>query len=241
MAPVVTLTHLRDRHNSHGRYPSELESDLVKAILNEGKSDVQRAFQSFQAATTASNIGFYRRSINRLIRTVYEEIRRVNPIINRRVPVGDLETLLERVDRMQTAKAQEEYLADYFTKANDAIADTSDEPAFSSLSSRSIAFVVRNYENPGLGSQMVADALSMNPTYLLRVFRKETNVSLHEYINGYRIKMAAELLESTSLPIKDVRTRCGFTNDQNFFRIFKRTYSATPATYRQQAARRRTS
>jgi AraC-like DNA-binding protein len=239
MAPVVTITHLRDRHDSHGTYPSDLERDLVKAILDEGKSDIERTFQSFQAAITGSNIGFYRRSINRLIRTVYEQIRRVNPIINRRVPVGDLEALLERVDRMQTAKAQEEYLADYFTKANEAIADTSDEPAFSSLSSKSIAFVVRNYANPGLGSQMIADALSMNPTYLLRVFRKETNVSLHEYINDYRVKIAAELLESTSLPIREIRIRTGFTNDQNFFRVFKRTYNVTPAAHRQQTSQTR--
>ncbi|TFH05264.1 MAG: AraC family transcriptional regulator [Spirochaetales bacterium] len=151
---------------------------------------------------------------------MYEELRRAHSLVNRRLAIGDLESLLEYVDALKTVASQAEFLGDYLATARNEIANNAGGADTETLSARTIAYVIRNYHDPALGSQMIADALSMNPTYLLRVFKSETKISLHEYMNDYRAKMAAELLESTSLPIKEVRLRTGFTNDQNFFRVF---------------------
>lgn len=53
-----------------------------------------------------------------------------------------------------------------------------------------------------------------------------------EYLNDYRLSMAARLLAASGLSVLEIATRTGFDNLSYFNRLFKRKYRQTPGEYR---------
>lgn len=77
-----------------------------------------------------------------------------------------------------------------------------------------------------------AEALSVNPSYLSTLFKKETGVTLTDYVNRKRVEHAAYLLSSTDLSVSSVGQRCGIQDDNYFTKIFKKYTEKTPKQYR---------
>lgn len=80
----------------------------------------------------------------------------------------------------------------------------------------------------------VAKEVHLNAQYMMRLFRKETGLSVLEYITEERIKLAKELLVKTDYPINRVADNVGYANYSYFTKIFKRNVGLTPAAYRQE-------
>ena len=79
----------------------------------------------------------------------------------------------------------------------------------------------------------IAARFGYHPNYLSNLFVKITGKSMHQYLISLRISHSAELLETTTLPISEVATMCGFENCSKFSAMFKRETGKTPTQYRQ--------
>ena len=77
-----------------------------------------------------------------------------------------------------------------------------------------------------------AQLLNITPSYLSKLFRKETGVTLTEYVNQKRIEHSIFLLNSTDLPIQIIAQYCGITDINYFTRLFKKQVGKTPSEYR---------
>jgi AraC family transcriptional regulator, exoenzyme S synthesis regulatory protein ExsA len=69
------------------------------------------------------------------------------------------------------------------------------------------------------------------PTFK-REFKKVFKDSPGRWVMKKRLKMAAEMLENTSLPISEITYECGFENQTHFSRTFKSKYGLSPSQYR---------
>lgn len=87
-----------------------------------------------------------------------------------------------------------------------------------------------------LGLKALAGRLNVTPSYLSSLFRKETGMTLTDYVNQQRIAHAQQLLLNTSFPIKSIALQCGVADLNYFVRIFKRSVGVTPKVYRDTAA-----
>ena len=83
----------------------------------------------------------------------------------------------------------------------------------------------------------LAEVAGMNPKYFCRVFRALTHHSPVDYLNFYRIEQAANLLDSTDLPITEVGNSCGFCESSYFTKVFKKYKGLTPISYRRNLRR----
>ena len=102
---------------------------------------------------------------------------------------------------------------------------------FSSLIGDVIDYINLNIQN-NLSVNEIANLFYVSPTYLSRTFKKETGISVIEYINKLRIKYSTLLLIDTCLPIQDIGRIIGI-NDINYFsRVFKKYMNETPTQYR---------
>lgn len=81
-----------------------------------------------------------------------------------------------------------------------------------------------------LSLDALADQLYLNKYYLARLFREQTNVTIHQYILKKRLSLARSFIEH-GLPIAQVCQRSGFHDYTNFFRAFKNEYGMTPGQY----------
>ena len=67
-----------------------------------------------------------------------------------------------------------------------------------------------------------AELLNVHPSYLSSLFRKETGVTLTEYVNQKRVEHGVFLLNTTNMQIQTIAQQCGFSDINYFTRIFKK-------------------
>ena len=92
-------------------------------------------------------------------------------------------------------------------------------------------YIDLNYMKP-ITVDELADTVDLSKHYFMRFFKKYMGMTCIEYINDYRLNVAANLLLTTSMQITEVAGRIGITNLSYFNRIFKKKYNMTPKEYR---------
>ena len=103
-----------------------------------------------------------------------------------------------------------------------------------------LAGVVERLHDPaaelaGLGE--LAEAASVDPAHLGRVFRRHYGVSIGTYVRRLRLDSAAATLAGTDAPLARIAAEQGFADQSHFTRAFKRHTGVTPARYRRLAKR----
>lgn len=78
----------------------------------------------------------------------------------------------------------------------------------------------------------LADRAGLSQFHFIRVFKRETGFTPHEYIVNTRIGAAKYLLKNSPLPVKDICFRAGFSCESVFCSSFKRRLGMTPMQYR---------
>jgi AraC-like DNA-binding protein/quercetin dioxygenase-like cupin family protein len=84
----------------------------------------------------------------------------------------------------------------------------------------------------GIHLYQVAEAVSISPRHLSRLFREHFQVSVQGYINTLRLERAKKLLETTALSITEISQRLQFGNSQYFSSAFKKQEGISPGEYR---------
>lgn len=83
-----------------------------------------------------------------------------------------------------------------------------------------------------LSLKRFANELFLNTSYLSSLFKKETGMTLTDYVNHHRIGYAKRLLKSTTLSIQAVATTVGIADIHYFTRLFRRETGLSPREYR---------
>ena len=80
--------------------------------------------------------------------------------------------------------------------------------------------------------QAVADALFVNGSYLLRVFKANTGHTLLWYHNQVRCERAQALLAEGDASISEIGEEVGFVSSAHFSHVFRKMTGVTPTEYR---------
>lgn len=92
-------------------------------------------------------------------------------------------------------------------------------------------YVQQNY-SASISLASISELMYVNPSYLSRIFKAETNVSLSAYINEVRIAAAKNMLLDTDELIIDIAVACGYNYIPHFNKIFRESTGMTPTQYR---------
>jgi two-component system response regulator YesN len=102
--------------------------------------------------------------------------------------------------------------------------------------SRSVIYKVKHYIAQNLEQELtnekIAAQVYLNPVYLNRIFKKETGLTMSDYIQKERIEKARKLLEKTEMPVGVVAMHVGYSNFSHFSRMFRRQTGLSPQNYR---------
>ena len=92
-------------------------------------------------------------------------------------------------------------------------------------------YLRRHFASPihleGLGKQF-----HCSPSYISHLFKKRSGENISAYVNGIRLAEAANLLEKTLLPIKEIAYTVGYSDSNYFSTLFHRKYGLSPKSYR---------
>lgn len=78
----------------------------------------------------------------------------------------------------------------------------------------------------------VAEAVSVSSFYLDRIFKKETGISVGQYLIHRKLGHAQSLLTDTDEPIVKIAEMVGYDNPSYFSQLFKKKFGVTPRAYR---------
>lgn len=74
--------------------------------------------------------------------------------------------------------------------------------------------------------------LSLNESYICRLFKQATNTSFVQYLNYVRVCKAEQLLCATDMNISEICFAVGFSTASYFNRIFKKYKNCSPSLYK---------
>lgn len=78
----------------------------------------------------------------------------------------------------------------------------------------------------------LAEHLSLSPTYLSKLFKKEVGISLSTYITNTKIEKAKNLLQYSEYSISDIANYLAFSSQSHFIQVFQKRTGCTPHKYR---------
>lgn len=93
------------------------------------------------------------------------------------------------------------------------------------------AYIDINYAEP-ISIEKLAGMSFLSVSYFSHAFLSWTGYSPKQYIMLSRMSAAKEMLTHSALPVKNIAARCGFTDVNNFIRLFKKQMGITPHAYR---------
>jgi AraC family transcriptional activator of mar-sox-rob regulon len=107
-------------------------------------------------------------------------------------------------------------------------------------SARIAAACARINQHPATAVHLDAEARAagLSRSLFTRTFRRQTGMSLMEFVLAARIREAMRRLAATHEPVTAVALGCGFRNVGHFHRTFRRLVHMTPRQYRCEVARR---
>lgn len=93
------------------------------------------------------------------------------------------------------------------------------------------AFIDQHYTEK-ISLETVAKQFNVNKSYLLRVFKENTGLTVNNYILQKRILMAKNELRFTNKTLDVIALECGLEEANYFIRVFKKIEGLTPGEYR---------
>jgi AraC-like DNA-binding protein len=90
---------------------------------------------------------------------------------------------------------------------------------------------LENNINQKITLKLIADNVHLHPNYLCRTFKDYTGQTVFQYLTNLKINKACQLLLTTSMPISQIATECGFESISFFTKKFKELTNTTPKAY----------
>lgn len=147
--------------------------------------------------------------------------------------------LLEGITEMWQSKSANSYmfckiqlLKLYYDKLNETAFVTTD--GSDGCISAAIEFIHKNFKRNFKGAD-IASYCALSESYLRKTFLQKMKMTINEYRDTLRFKLAKELLSSGLLSVKETAYELGFCDVYYFTRFFSKHAGITPAKYKAQS------
>ncbi len=230
---VFTLNNLEDSPGNILEFPEIkqwgvwLEQNQIEKVWREIQSYFDRKVQT--GAVDAAYLARFQNEFIMMIWQISESrgVKNLDHLFTSQV-VDQFLSSLETVDNML------KFIEKIITFP---MAPTISESDYQSTIEKVKSYIRDNLDRE-LSRNEIAEKVFLNPEYLSRLFRKETGLSLIEYITNERIDAAIGYLVRTTMPVSIIASKVGHSNFSHFSKIFKKITGQTPNEYRQTHTRK---
>lgn len=101
---------------------------------------------------------------------------------------------------------------------------------------RALEIIMTRYMDQDLSLVAISNEIAVSPNYLSALIKKSTGSTFIDLLTKKRIETAKELLLCSSMKIKEISERCGYSDQHYFSYCFKKYTGVSPNTCRRDAA-----
>lgn len=91
---------------------------------------------------------------------------------------------------------------------------------------------IYNHIHERITVEILASHTELSPSYLSRLFKKELNISISDYIRQKKIEKAQNLLKYSDFSIIEIANYLSFSSQSHFIQVFEKLVGLTPKKYR---------
>lgn len=92
-------------------------------------------------------------------------------------------------------------------------------------------YIETNYQNDSLSIDEMAKKLFVNYAHLCFIFKRDTGVTINEYLTEFRIKKSKEFFDNGDTLVLNVASKVGYADANYFGKCFKKFYGLAPSKY----------
>lgn len=94
-------------------------------------------------------------------------------------------------------------------------------------------YIYKNFFADTLSVKDISSHAGLSVSYACTLFKSETGTTLNQYLTGYRMEKAKQLLADPRIRISDISERVGYQDGNYFSKSFKKATGLTPSEYRE--------
>lgn len=226
---------LMDEGNAEGRLESyNLEINFYETVASGNTRSLEERLKNFGAGQVLgklSNDPIQDRKYHAVILAALVSRFCIEQGMEISVAYTLSDIYIEQIDAATSAEEirqlQMELLRHYCRKMNDLTK--------SKVVSRHIVIAIdyiRTHIQDNLTVESIADSLSLNSSYLSKLFKQEMGITLSRYIRDQKINVACNMLRHLDESSLTVANYLGFSSQSHFIQVFKKTTGMTPEEYR---------
>lgn len=229
---VITSRDVARFNERTFHYPEEKELRLVDALMMSRTADAIGIYDEIIDEVSQYSYEAIHLAISRLSFAVGEALRTIyrNNFKNEDMPKLMID--LNHTDVLEQINAR---FYEAFQQVASRLADKKSSRHQDTID-KTLALIEREYTNPDLTIDMIAEELGLSTKYLSRLFKQMTGKTMMESVNALRLGKAQELLRTTADPVVDIAIATGYTSGSYFHKIFKKECGVTPTDFRKNAA-----
>lgn len=95
------------------------------------------------------------------------------------------------------------------------------------------------FKTQNLCVNTIIDKFDISGPTLQKIVKKAANTTFSGYVEAKRLSLAYMLLSSSNIGIQEIAERCGFSSSNSFYKVFKRKYTFSPSSVRDENAERK--
>lgn len=95
-----------------------------------------------------------------------------------------------------------------------------------------VEYLHMHYKDENLSIYEISDHVSLTPQYTLKLFKRNFNIGLMDYLNNVRISKSLNSLLYSNKSIIEIAMENGFSSSKTYHRVFKNIYGKTPGNYK---------
>lgn len=145
----------------------------------------------------------------------------------------DLIDAIQELQKIHRIEDMEKYVKKKIEHIVEAICRTK-KAASSIFVGKALAYIHQNHTDPELNLKEIAENVFVNYGHLCYLFKRETGVTMNDYISDYRLSKAKELIDNGHDYVLDIANQVGFSNANYFSKCFKKRFGMSPRGYIEQ-------
>ena len=138
-----------------------------------------------------------------------------------------LKKAMDVVRKEHSQNLLEQYGKVYMKQMSDAVKP---EEMPEEVTDRAVTYI-RSHIADNISVETLAKMVHVSPGHLTRLFKKQFDQTVTDYVLQQRMMLAGELLRESKLSVTMVSDKVGYGNYSYFIKLFKKFYGKTPREY----------
>ncbi len=218
--------------NKYLSYREDCEAGLTACVAHAIEAEIPTIIQTLYDASSLASLDLPRDEELVRFMTIVQLVR--NGARRAGVPASaTMRTLQHYLSQLSQIMERSGFqrLAEEFALAICHLVKTCSNRDYSLLVS-SVMDRIRNGYTQKMSLSTIADEFGVNASYLASCFKRETGLSVGDYITQLRLEHARTLLTVSTQEISEIGQTVGLQDHSYFTRLFRERYGLSPMAYR---------